>query len=470
MEDNKKIMSSILIGKKSDKLYSALLLCISIFFYSFFALYDGVVILADSPSYIDMYTSREPFYCVFLAILRFIFNTLTKEDTTYYLTVAVYIQSLLAALAAWCLTNYLKKEFNLSCFQAGVVLFIPLGTSLLCRFAANRASMYSNSILTEGIACSLFLVYIRYLMEFHYKRSQKCLIISSILSFILISTRKQMYVTLILLVIVIFWTYLTEKKIKKGIFTILICTCCILGSNLIFDNGYNYFVRGEAGTHSSDNRFIATIVIYTSERSYGEAIADINARDLFYQIYDICDSQGYLKHSAEHGWYNRVNHFGDHYDNIQIDTMWPAIEDFVRENYVGGEIYLEQKVDDLTNQIIIGLFPKTWVKVMWCFADNFLAGLITTVAKNNPILNIYSFGIYILYLALLLVHIRSEGMTKTAFFAIYTLLSIIVNVAVVSVVIFCQTRYTIYNMPVFYIALWILFVKSMAKFPEATIR
>ena len=34
-----------------------------------------------------------------------------------------------------------------------------------------------------------------------------------------------------------------------------------------------------------------------------------------------------------------------------------------------------------------------------------------------------------------------------------TLLSILCNVGLVSLVIFCQTRYTIYNMPLFYISL-----------------
>lgn len=457
----KKINS--LVDANQDRFCSIVFLCASISFYLFFAFCDGVVICVDSPSYIDMYTSREPFYCIFLAVLRAIFSIFVEESTTHYLTAAVYIQSLLAALAAWCMAGYLKREFNLSHFQAGIVLLIPLATSLLCRFAAQRASMYSNSIMTEGITCSLFLIYIRYLLDFHYRRSVKCLVISSILSFIMISTRKQMYVTLVLLVIVTFWAYLAQKKLKKGILMVFICTCCILIGNKMFDYGYNYLVRGELGTHSSDNRFMATMVIYTSERPNGENIEDETARDLFYQIYDICDAQEYLKHSAGQGWYNRVDHFGDHYDHIQIDTMWPVIQDYVRENYEGGEIYLEQKVDEITDQIIAGLFPTVWTEVLGCFIDNFLSGLVTTVAKKHPILIIYSFVVYILYLILLIAHIKHEGMTKLAFWGIYTMLSIIINVAVVSMVIFCQTRYTIYNMPLFYITFWMLFIENINR-------
>ena len=56
------------------KIYSVILLCISILFYMFFALYDGVAIFPDSPTYIEMQAFREPFYCTFLAILRAIFS------------------------------------------------------------------------------------------------------------------------------------------------------------------------------------------------------------------------------------------------------------------------------------------------------------------------------------------------------------------------------------------------------------
>lgn len=452
-----------LTNDKRDKIYSVILLCASILFYMFFALYDGVVIGNDSPGYIEMSMHREPFYCTFLAILRAIFNVFRGGNSTLYLTAVVYIQSLLAALAAWCLTKYLKKEFRLSYFQSSVVLAIPLATSFLCRFAAKRASMYSNSILTEGIACSLFLIFIRYLLEYYYKRSVKCLVISGILSFVLISTRKQMYITLILLVIMICWSCMTQQRIKQGILTAFICTFCILFSNVIFDNGYNYLVRGELVTHSKDNRFMATMVIYTSERSYGESITDKNVRYLFYEIYDVCDAKGYLGHSAEHGWANRVDHYGKNYDHIQLRTMVPTIQEYVQDHYDGSEIYLEQKSDEITDQIIKGLFPKVWTKVFSCFIDNFIHGLITTVAKINPILNIYSFIIYLLYWGLLILHIRKQGLTPLVILAIFTMFSIVINVSVVSMVIFTQTRYTIYNMPIFYITLWIMFINIKSK-------
>lgn len=454
--------------KASEKVYLALLFCASLLFYLFFAVYDGVVICADSPSYINMHISREPLYCIFLALLRTVFSHAdlavlfcTRNDMLS-LTVAVYIQSVLAAFAAWCLAKYLYREFSLGRFETAVVMCIPLLTSLLCRFAAKRASMYSNSIMTEGIACSLFLIFTRYLLDFYYNRRKKSLILASVLSFLLIATRKQMYITLILLFCVACAVCIRQKKniLKDGI-CLVVCVLFIVGGNLILDNGYNYIVRGEAGTHSSDNRFFATMCFYTAERESGERIEDKEARELFYQIYDACDAQGFLKHSAQKGWYNRVTHFGDHYDHIQINTMWPAIQQYVYANYEGNPVDLEEKVDEITNQIIRGVLPDVWVKVAGCFIDNCLSGFITTVSKRSPILIVYAVFVYALYLFLTVWQVVKDTTGKLSFLALYVLASIVVNVAVVSMVIFCQTRYAIYNMPLFYIALFLMFMKKL---------
>lgn len=442
---------------KRKKYDTALLLGCSLLFYLFFAFYDGVVICVDSPSYIGMYLSREPFYCTFLAALRAFCTVFGGGD---YLMFAVCIQSVLAAFAAWSLAVYLQKVFSLTFLQTGVVMGIPLAASLLCRFAARRSSMYSNSILTEGITVSLFLLFTRYLLEFYYERSRRSLVTAAGISLIMIASRKQMYVTLILLCIVICTAGIRAKKAGRSVLAGIVCALGILVCNFLLDTGYNYAVHGEAATHSSDNRFLATVCFYTAERADGERIEDAEARRLFYQIYDICDEQGYLKHHAKGGWYGRVSHFGDYYDCIQIDTMWPAIQAYVRANYEGDDVALEQKVDEITSRIITGLLPGVWPKVFGCFADNFLSGLVTTVAKRSPILIVYSVLVFVLYFVLLFLQIRAEGMSAAAFFAVYVLVSIVINVSVVSAVIFCQTRYTIYNMPLFYIALWLLAVRD----------
>ena len=451
---------------KKDKIYSTILLGISILFYLFFAAFDGFSLEPDSSGYISMNLYREPAYCIFLAILRTLVKLIGVGESTppleLYLTVAVYIQSFLAAYAVWCLAEYLRKEFVLTYPQTGVVVLIPMIISLICRFS-EKISMFTTSILTEGITCSLFLIYTKYLLEYLYKNSRKSLISSVVFSFILISTRKQMCITVILLAIVVCWVYFLQKRIKNGVLIALLCVCCILCANWVLDTSYNYYVHGEIATHSGDNRFPATVAIYTAERIYGEEIEDVEAQKLFYMIHDECNAKGYLENSAGKGLNSRVHHFHDNYDNVQLVTMWPIIRAHVYANYEGDNVYLEKKVDEITRRITKGLLPNVWKGMIRCFIETFLSGIVVTAVgiPDKMFLILLSPIVYLLYFLLFVIHLKNEGMTKLSYLAICVILFIMVNVAVVSMVIFCSPRYTIYNTPLLYIALWILIVKNV---------
>lgn len=442
-----------------NTLQNIIIVSVSMLFYLYFAWHDRVVICEDSPTYIYMSITREPLYPLLLAILR-------RVSGEGYLFIAVVLQSILAAVAGVCIPLYLRKERQVSAAGAYLLTMIPLGCSLLCRFAAKRASMYSNSILTEGIACSLFLIFIRFLLEYLLHKQRRPLIYAGILSFLLISTRKQMYFTVVLLFLAVIYVNLNRIHIKKGILLAFLCVVAVLVSNKVFDNVYGYALRGTVHHHSGDDRFLATVAFYASEREDGERITDPEARELFYEIYDICESKEYLKHSAGNTWKQRVTHFGDSYDRIQIDTMWPAVERYVEEYYDTEDVAREKKVDEITQRITIDLLPAVSGKIFRTFADNLCSGFVTTVAKVHPVLIGYSVFIYAAYIAMLLyLGIYNRGSTAFLFAAV-TLVSICLNVGLVSMVIFCQTRYTIYNMPLFYMSL-LLMIKELYKMKKS---
>lgn len=475
---------TIWFRKDGRTAFSAVMLGLCLLFYLFFAFYDGAVICVDSPSYINMDISREPLYCMFLAGLRAFFSRFPAGvwPADFYLTAAAFLQSLLAAFAAWSLVNYLWKTTGVSKAAALLLLCMPLAVSLLCRFAARRGSMYSNSILTEGITLPLYLLFFRFLLEYFRTESKKSLALCCALSFLMISARKQMVISLAMLAVCILIVFIRKKKLFTGAGLLLGCAILVMGGSTLLDLGYNYVVRGEAVRHSSDGRFLTTMAFYTAERDDAEYIEDEKIRELFLEIYDVCDEAGYLKHSAGEGWLNRVSHFGDSYDCIQIDTMWPAVNAFVQENYGDGTVFLSEHADQVMSVINRSVIPHNLGKILGSFLDNFLSGLITTVAQRNRILNWYSLAVYLLYLALFLWNLREESRrrsqtrhenaaqgesasgngrlneagTQISALAGLTLLSILCNVGLVSLVIFCQTRYTIYNMPLFYISLILL--------------
>ncbi len=446
-------MQLIVTKQKQTQFYSILLLMVSLAFYLFFAFFDGAVICVDSPSYIEMNIAREPSYPMFLAFFRWIFSGCGSD---FYLTFAVFVQSILAAIAAWSLTLYLTKEFCLNRLVSFCTLLLSFAVSLLCRFAAQRGSMYSNSILTEGITISCYLLFFRYLFAYVLKPTGKKLFLCCIFVFLLVSTRKQMLFSLFMLIIFLLLTYCQKKLLLKGLLYSLLCTTCILLCNMLLDAGYNYVLRGEVTRHSSDTRFITTMAFYTADREDARYIEDPEIRQLFEEIYDICEEKGYLKSTAGTGWLSRVSHFGNYYDSIQIDTMWPLVNAFALEHYGDNVVALNTSADEIMNTINYSVIPHNVLKIIGTFTDNFFSGLITTVAQRKPILILYSFLIYLLYLILFIYHARVTRDRSIFLFSLMTLISILLNVGLVSMVIFCQTRYTIYNMALFYISLLLM--------------
>lgn len=434
--------------RKTD-LFTVIVLALSFGFYLFFAFFDGAVICVDSPSYISMESSREPLYPLLLAVFRWLFQGALGE---FYLNMVVVFQSILAAISVFLLEEYFRKTMSLSKLHALSVLAMPLSVSLLCRFAARRGSMYSNSILTEGITISLFIIFFRFLIEYVMYSTRKSLYWCMALILLMISTRKQMLFTLAMFLICICRAAIKRKSRQYGIIIGLTSLILIIGTNVVFDIGYNYIIRKQAATHSSDIRFIATIAFYTADREDSELIKDADIKKLFLDIYDVCDEQGYLGHSAGEGWNNRVTHFGDYYDCIQIDTMWPAVNKFVQDQYGCQQEQVSERADYVMKVISCAIIPDNIWKAAQVFLDNFRSGLVTTVAQRNHILNMYSVVVYLIYVGMLLYLLRKRGNEEIIFIAILTLISIIFNVALVALVIFCQTRYTIYNMPLFYVS------------------
>ena len=449
-------------------MFSLLMLFFTLLFYIFFAFYDGAVICVDSPGYIDMSFSREPFYPLLLAFFRF-FN---PEN---YLLYVVVLQSLLMAFSGWALADYLSKKLQIHKLYSIILYFLPIATSLLCRFAAKRASMYTNSILTEGICTSLYLLFIYCILNYLWDNSRSHIITAWIISFIMISTRKQMLMVLPILFLAIVYSNFKNHKFRKGIILAIISCMMIFPTFKLFDCTYNYFLRGTFQGHSSSNRFVTTMLFYNAERSDAEYIQDEHTKQLFLNIYDICDEKGYLGSHADKGWFHEVNHFGDHYDHIQIDTMWPMILQHAMEN-INAEyqnMNLEEselntlydlETDRLNSIIISSILPHQIPELAKSLFNNFLSGLVITIAQLKQILVPYTVVMFFVYFTLTIRLVwywhhnknraskNVELVSKNIIFAIITLLGIFFNVLLVSAVIFCQTRYTIYNMPLFYMA------------------
>ncbi len=458
----------------TDNIFRIILFIIPIAFYLFFAFYDGVVWCADSDSYVIMHECREPLYPSFLAALRAIFGVqdVHNEANNLYLMVAVIIQSLLAAISTSVLADFIHKTCDLGKTLSLLILSVPMFTSLLNRFVASRGSMYSNSILTEGLAISLFLLFMRFFMGYIIIGDISDLIIASFITTIGIITRKQMYIMVFLLVIAIIWREIHHSKdsdrsnILKPLKNVLLPLIIIFSLSSLADDVYNMYAHGSFRKHTEDNRFASTMAFYAAERDYVKYIPD-EYQDLFLEIYDICDNNKWILKYAPKNWYDATSHFGDNYDHIQLDTMEIILAKHHSEWNLQDMSYTEE-MDVIRSVFNKALLPHEISALSKVVFNNFLEGLVNTVAQKRRILCLYTAIIYPIYI-LLWVHLtrtRKKGdivRTNVLIITAVSLIAIIINVSVVSMVIFPQTRYTIYGMPIFYISLILLLRESFRQ-------
>lgn len=430
-------------------------------FYVFAAVWEGYRLYPDSHSYISMEFSREPMYSIFLALMRRLFGW-GGED--FWLQAAAIVQSLLTAWAGWYFTRRLAELFRL---RAGELLLLALCTllpSLFCRFFANRRAMYSYSMISESLAFPLFLAFLTCLAAYTLRGGRRDFVRSAVLAFVLISVRKQMYITLPLLLLAALWRGIRCGRFWLRALSAMLAAVAVLLANSLLDRGYNYVLRGEALRHSGDMRFVTTMLLYTAEPEDAVAIGDVELRGLFEEIYRQADEKQLLRRYAPEDWFGRNLFFMNHYDLIQFGCLGDTIAPLARAKYPGDETALQLERDRIYNGLNTALLPVGWTRVLQTAADSFGMGLVNTAAAMKRPLIPAAALLYVVWLVLFVVNIRRQREDE-AVFAGLILAAILTNIALVSLTIFCQPRYTLYNMPVFYASLLLLLRGAVRRSP-----
>ena len=422
---------------------------------------EGYRLYPDSYSYISMDLSREPMYAVFLALMRRLFGW-GGED--FWLQAAAIVQSLLTAWAGWYFTRRLTELFRLRAGESLLLALCTLLPSLFCRFFANRRAMYSYSMISESLAFPLFLAFLTCLAAYTLHGGKRDFVRSAVLAFVLISARKQMYITLPLLLLAALWRGICCGRFWLRALSAMLAAVAVLLANSLLDRGYNYVLRGEALRHSGDMRFVTTMLLYTAEPEDAVAIGDVELRGLFEEIYRQADEKQLLRRYAPEDWFGRNLFFMNHYDLIQFGCLGDTIAPLARAKYPGDETALQLERDRIYNGLNTALLPVGWTRVLQTAADSFGMGLVNTAAAMKRPLIPAAALLYTAWIALFAVNIRRRREDE-AVFAGLILAAILTNIALVSLTIFCQPRYTLYNMPVFYASLLLLLRGAVRRSP-----
>ena len=426
--------------------------------YMIFCFVGGVQECADSRGYIVMKEEREPVYCLFLWFFRSVFGT------NIYLNIVVFVQNLLMTFGVWWSVTYLKKRFYLKEYIALLMFSVHFGVAILCQFFAGRSSIYPNSIMTEGITTSLWLVFITLLWKAIDSKNIKSVIVPLVLTALLMDTRKQMAFGFIVFfaVILICWTG-TEKYVRKMLTVTLIIVLSVVLS-LGINRAYNLVMGRGFNQNTRDANLVLTTSLYVADRVDADLIKEDAVRELFIETMDEIDAKKCNINYAGKGWRSIADHYGEHYDKITIDTTKYKFEDFAVKRGFKEGVEAKQEADRMSNVIVTSLLADNLGKYFKVFMSSFCNGLVNTVAKRNVLLEWYSLVVYIVYIILLVMNLKDRHTKSVGFIGLSVLISIFVNVGVTAALIFTQTRYMIYNMALFYVAFILMAYTSIYKY------
>lgn len=443
------------------KKYAAICIIIfvvSLVFYLFWYLLDGVIMTEDAPSYINMQSDREPGYCLYLMVFR---NLL---GTGYGLHAAVVVQCIVAAVAACAVTIRLTELFSLNWVGSLGILAAQYGITLLNRFVAQRRCSYFNSIETEGLAYSLWVFYFLCILGIWYRKDRRSLAGAVFWSVLLILIRKHMMITLVILFFVILFSYIRDRGWKRaGIYAVLVCLTGFACTQLA-DCGYNWMVRGEFAPHTGDSSFILGTELYLADEEMVQSLSDDGNRELFLEILRRADAKGYHFSYAGKGWQAMEEHYSSAYDRIKFDIVMVVVREHQEKQ---GIVEADREADynriagTMMKELLLPCLPRL-VRLYWC---NVIHGFITTVLKVHRLLNPVALVLYLLYAGTLLwlgklgKRDADADSANPVYFALLVLLAITVNVCFTSLTIYCQMRYMLYNTGLFYQAWWVMLLE-----------
>ncbi len=433
-------------------------------FYLFFAFRYGVYLGSDSAGYINMISAREPVYPLMLALFRKLFGT------EGYLFAVIVMQNLLMAFAVSLLCSYLKKRFKPGTFVY-VLLFMPhFAEALLTQYAAQRGVVYTNSIMTEGITLSLWIIFIWLCLRIREKNDAKDVMAALLLCGLMMDIRKQMAVGFITLFIVMLCDREGLKKKGehiKNMFIVAASIVIVIIMAMLGTRMYNYMLRGSFAQNTRDMNLVLTTTLYVADREDAKLIEEDDVRELFEETMDILDETKSNHSYAGAGLRALEEHYEENYDVITVNTTGPLFIEYAEKKGFKAGMDAEKEADRMSGVIVKSLMADNAAMYLKVYISSLINGLVNTVAARHPVLDIFALAAYTGYVLLMILCFKKKETYQAGVFAAIVLTAIAVNVGVTAALIFCQSRYMIYNMALFYTAglvmLWELFGKRMGK-------
>ena len=433
--------------KKTDYVVFAILAAV----FGYFAFFREMMELGDSFQYLNQMVSREPVYALFLKILTGIFGE-------RYGRPLLILQNLLAVVSIYWLYIRLTDLFKLpKLFEWAVVVFL-LAPHLITPLAARSGMVITNSVMTEGIAMSLYYIWAGMMLTLllgRYSQNQKSAVVwSGFLSFVLSMIRGQFLICIAVWLLVNVFVFFLQKEYKKILF-ILLGALLLVGGKSYLTKAYHYVESDLFVATSSGPPMMLANVIYLSDIEDGVDIENEYLRNAYENMIRLVDEkQLSIKYGT--GGIIEMAQFHEYgHETLNFDIVDPEIEAVVGE--VDGVTsadyeYMLVLIDGYASQIIGDVLPNILPEFIKNYFVIAALGFVRSIAVDRWIFPIYALIMYFVAAALSVILLKRDLKSSGAYFMLLTLVLICGNVFGTSIMIECISRYMIYNLPFFYIA------------------
>ncbi len=435
--------------------------------FGYFAIFKETLEYNDSYQHLNQFISREPVYAL---ILQFFTTFLGFEN--YHFALGLF-QNGLAIVCTYWLYGKIRDIFHFNPFLRLTSLGILLSPHIMTPISAKSGMIITNSVLTEGIAISLYYVWFGVLLCClldEKKQTKKQMLLSLFLSLIMSMIRGQLLICIIVWLIVVITgevkkRFVASKREEKSATKkkwLIKCLVYILVAGITFiARGqiikiYNYLESGLYVNTVSSKPMLLANAIYVADPEDAKYIEDDGLKKTFEQIISGTKEEGLLISNATGSIIDRAKFHEYGHEMINFDQIIPALNDYIlvkdgldADNYFEKLIVQDKYAMDIFKAILPGILPE-FMKNYFVIAS---LGFVRSVAIEKSILPWFALMMYILSFIMIILLLKKDKGSKGAYFMLLILLLICGTVFGTSIMIECISRYMIYNLPLFYIAM-----------------
>lgn len=441
---------------------------------------SGLGIYNDSDQYIAMHIHREPLYPLFLWVLRLLFGE-------GFLTAAAVLQCLFAAAGILFTAEYLHGKFSLHLWEELVTVVFLLLPHLLTRYFSALHIFISGSVMSEALCLPLFTLFLLECFRILAERGKGPIGRALLYAFLLSLIRTQMLSALLLwTVAVIVRTALCFAEGKKalinrvpaqngrrerrrlclGIVAAFAVTALAFAGRTLAVKSYNLAFSGRFINNTYGTVNTLTNILYAADREDGAFIADEQAREFFYRMYDLTEERRANYKFAGKTFREKAEHIEKWHDTIKFEMIEDVFYQTYDKNVTSDYITQNLLADETAGKIIRGILPRCFGRWLLNYFVILCCGLIRSIGVVHPVVN---WLVLFLYLSAALLGVLSAVMNRregrsvppAVWLMAAALSAVFANAAAVSVTIMALSRYMIYGFSMFYIAYFLLIISLL---------